>query len=76
MAVDGKAKIASNTEKKDVRSIFRGVKAEMKRITWPTKKSVKKASVAVVVLCAVYVAYVGVIDFLFQNLFQLIFKTK
>ena len=76
MAVDGKVKIADKPENKDRLSIFRELKAEAKRITWPTKKDVKKAGIAVAVLCAIYVAFVGVIDFSFQNLFQLIFKTK
>jgi preprotein translocase subunit SecE len=76
MAVDGKVKVASRTEKRDWLSFFRELKAEVKRITWPTKKEVKKASIAVLVVCAIYVAYVGVADVLFQNLFQLIFKTK
>jgi preprotein translocase subunit SecE len=76
MAVDGNVKIASKTEKKDRLSIFRELKAEVKRITWPTKKDVKKAGIAAAILCAIYVAYVSGVDFLFQNLFQLIFKTK
>jgi preprotein translocase subunit SecE len=76
MAVDGKVKVASKTSKKDWLGFFREIKAEVKRITWPTKKEVKKASIAVLVVCAMYVAYVGVLDVLFKNLFQLIFKTK
>ena len=57
-------------------NFFRGIKAEVKRITWPSKKDVKKATGAVAVLCLIYVVCVGIFDYAFQSLFELVFKIK
>lgn len=76
MAVDGKVKVTERTAKKGLGHIFRGLKAEIKRITWPTKKDIKKATIAVAVFCLVYVIYVGLLDVAFKNLFDLIFRVK
>ena len=76
MAVDGKVKVAEGTSKKGIGKYFRELKAEFKRITWPSKKDTKKAVIAVVVFCLIYVLYVGVLDGAFQNLFELLFKLK
>ena len=76
MAVDGKVKVVEKTNRDGVSKFFREIKAEYKRITWPNKKDVKKASIAVGVLCLVYIVYVGVLDYAFQNLFKLVFNVK
>ena len=55
---------------------FREVKAEVKRITWPSKNETKKALIAVGVVVLIYVVLVGGLDYIFQNLFQWIFKLK
>lgn len=55
---------------------FREVKAEVKRITWPSKNETKKALIAVGVVVLIYVVLVGGLDYIFQNLFELIFKLK
>ena len=49
-----------------ITKFFRGVKAEIKRITWPPKEEAKKAIIAVI----------GVMDFVFKNLFELVFGLK
>lgn len=49
---------------------FNDLKLEFKRITWPTKKDIKKATIAVVVFSLVYIAYVGVLDYGFGKLFK------
>lgn len=56
--------------------IFREVKAEIKRITWPSKNETKKALIAVGVVVLIYIVLVGGLDYIFQNLFQWIFKLK
>ena len=76
MAVGGKVKVAGKPNREVMFKFFREIKAEVKRITWPTRKDVKKAAIAVGVLCLVYVTYVGVLDYAFQNLFTFIFKIK
>ncbi|WP_042259548.1 preprotein translocase subunit SecE, partial [Clostridium perfringens] len=55
---------------------FRGVKAEIKRITWPPKEEAKKAIIAVIVFTVISIALIGVMDFVFKNLFELVFGLK
>ena len=55
---------------------FREVKAEVKRITWPSKNETKKALIAVAVFVLIYVVIIGGLDYIFQNLFEWIFKIK
>lgn len=76
MAVEGKVKVKEKKKVSRLASItglYRGFKAEAKRITWPTKKDIKKASTAVFVICSAYVLYVAVLDVGFKYLFDLIF---
>lgn len=80
MAVDGKVKTKDQVAKKgfftSVIQFFKEVKAETKRITWPTKKDVKKAGIAVATFCIIYMIYIGGLDFIFQNLFKVVFRIK
>ena len=55
---------------------FRDVKAEVKRITWPSKDETKKAFVAVVIFTLIYIVLVSGFDFIFKNLFEMILKLK
>ena len=55
---------------------FRDVKAEVKRITWPSKDETKKAFAAVIILTLLYTLLVGGFDFIFRNLFEIILKLK
>jgi preprotein translocase, SecE subunit, bacterial len=75
MAVEGKVKIKEKNKTSrlaSITSLYRGFKAEAKRITWPTKKEIKKATTAVFVICAAYLLYVSVIDIGFKYLFDLV----
>lgn len=74
MAVDSKVKIVEKPTDKGVVQFLKDVKAETRRITWPTKKDVKKAIAAVGTFCVIYVVIVGVLDYGFNNLYKLIFK--
>lgn len=73
MAANGKVK---ETTAKAVGPIqfLREVKAEVKRITWPSKEEAKKAIVAVFVVAILAIILVGSVDFVFKNLFEFIFK--
>ncbi|WP_055668476.1 preprotein translocase subunit SecE [Desnuesiella massiliensis] len=75
MASDGNVKAKSQTQSGLIK-FFREVKAEFKRITWPSKKEIKKSTIAVAVFCLLYIVYVGGIDVVFKNLFDLIFRIK
>ena len=73
MAIKENVNINTKTsEKRGLSKFFRELKAEVKRITWPSKDDTKKALIAVVVL--IYIILVGGLDYIFTNLFKLIFK--
>lgn len=75
MAVDGK-KTVNNTDNGSKGKFFREVKAEIKRITWPSKKDIKKATIAVASFCLLYIVFIGGVDLIFKNLFEFMFKIK
>ena len=76
MAIKEGVKTKSNSEKNSIAKFFRGIKAEVKRITWPSKDDTKKALIAVGVVVLIYVILVGGLDYIFQNLFELILRIK
>lgn len=49
---------------------FRELKAEWKRITWPSKEDFKKATLAVIVFCLIWIAIVTVMDYGLRSLFE------
>ncbi len=49
-------------EKKQRFTFLKGVRAELKRVTWPTKQDVLRWSVVVVVALVFFGAYVAVLD--------------
>lgn len=77
MAVKENAHLTKNSFKKDGGfRFFREVKAEVKKITWPSKNDTKKALIAVGVVVLIYMVLVGGFDYIFQNLFKQIIKLK
>ena len=72
MAIKENVNINTKTsEKRGLSKFFRELKAEVKRITWPSKDDTKKALIAVGVVVLILV---GGLDYIFTNLFKLIFK--
>jgi preprotein translocase subunit SecE len=65
---------AKTSEKKNLSKFFREIKAEVKRITWPSKNDTKKALIAVGIVCLIYIVLVGGLDYIFSNLFKFIYK--
>jgi len=65
---------AKTSEKKSLSKFIREIKAEVKRITWPSKDDTKKALIAVGIVCLIYIVLVGGLDYIFSNLFKLIYK--
>jgi preprotein translocase subunit SecE len=53
---------------------FKELKAEIHRITWPTRKETKDSTIEVVLFCVMYVVLVAILDFGLNNLFKVIFK--
>jgi len=76
MAVNGNIKVKekSNHNQKGIVKFFKDLKAEAKRITWPSKKDIQKATIAVLSFSFIFVIYVGLLDYGFNNLYKLIFK--
>lgn len=75
MAVNS-TKLEKSGSKGGLSKAIHGLKLELKRITWPSKKETKKALIAVAVVTVVYVIMVGGFDYIFQNLFEAILKLK
>ena len=76
MSAKSNAKTEKAIKKNALISFFREVKAEVKRITWPSKDETKKALIAVVIFTLIYIVLVGGLDFIFNNLFKIILKLK
>ncbi|MBU5485018.1 preprotein translocase subunit SecE [Clostridium sp. MSJ-11] len=53
---------------------FKGVKGEFKRITWASKEEVKKSTIISLSFCLIYMVAIGLIDFGFNKLSQIIYK--
>ncbi len=77
MAVKENVNLTKNSPNRGgILKFFREVKAEVKRITWPSKNDTKKALIAVGVVVLIYIILVGGLDYIFQNLFEFILKFK
>lgn len=76
MSANNNAKTEKTVKNNSLFGFFREVKAEVKRITWPSKDETKKAFVAVVIFTLIYIVLVSGFDFIFKNLFEMILKLK
>jgi len=55
-------------EKKDNKKFLKEFKAELKRVSWPTKKQLVNNTVAVISIVVVIAAVVFVLDVIFENM--------
>ena len=76
MSAKKEVKTEKAVKKNGLVGFFREVKAEVKRITWPSKDETKNAFVAVVIFTLIYILLVSGFDFIFKNLFEIILKLK
>jgi preprotein translocase subunit SecE len=74
MAVNGNVKKIHEPMLKHISRFFMELKAEMKRITWASKKETKKTTAAVLTFCVIYMVLISAMDFGFTRLFNQIFK--
>lgn len=51
-----------NKEKKGIREYFKGVRLEMKKVVWPTKKELGAYTVIVLTTCVVFAVAFWLID--------------
>ena len=76
MSVKNNARTEKTIKSNGLFGFFREVKAEVKKITWPSKDETKKAFIAVIVFTLIYTILVGGLDFIFKSLFEMILKLK
>jgi preprotein translocase subunit SecE len=76
MSDKNNVKTGKAVQKSSLFSFFREVKAEIKKITWPSKDETKKALIAVLIFTLIYIVLVGGFDFIFNHLFKVILKLK
>jgi preprotein translocase subunit SecE len=50
------------------------VKAELFKVTWPTKQEVTRLTAVVIIISLVVGAYIGGLDFLFTKTIELVLK--
>jgi preprotein translocase subunit SecE len=56
-------------ERTSIPQYLREVRAEMRKVAWPTWPEVRKYSIVVLITVLVFTAYVGVLDILFGTFF-------
>ena len=65
---------AANEKAPVVKSWFKGLKAEFKKIIWPDKQTLKKKTVATIVVSVCLGALIALIDFIFKSGINLIIQ--
>ena len=58
-------------EKGGITSFFRGVKTEMKKVQWPTKRELVRYTIVVFITVVFISLLILAIDFVFMELFRL-----
>ncbi|MGB9682902.1 MAG: preprotein translocase subunit SecE [bacterium] len=57
-----------------LKQFFREVRAEIRKVTWPTREEVKVLTMVVLIFVAFFTAFVGVVDLILSRLFAFIAK--
>ncbi|EGS32032.1 MULTISPECIES: preprotein translocase subunit SecE [Megasphaera] len=65
-------KTAQKNKKKPNNSFFQGVKAEMKRVIWPTRRELINYVIMVVVTTVIVMAVMGISDGVFSRIFNIL----
>ncbi|MCX8125627.1 MAG: preprotein translocase subunit SecE [Dehalococcoidia bacterium] len=55
---------------------MRGVYAELKKVSWPSRQETLRLSLIVIVVCVAVGIILGVFDYGFTELFKLLFGTE
>jgi len=53
-------------------NFFRDVRSELRKVVWPTRRETVNLTTVVLALSAAVGAFLGVVDFVFQELFRLL----
>ncbi|NLY72517.1 MAG: preprotein translocase subunit SecE [Tissierellia bacterium] len=51
------------------KTYFKGVRSEMRKVSWPSKKEMKNYTAVVVAMTAILAAIMGLADLIFQQIF-------
>lgn len=51
---------------------LKGVRSEIKKVTWPTRKDVWQYTLVVLAMCFISAVTIGVLDMIFKFLFNLL----
>jgi preprotein translocase subunit SecE len=59
-----------------LREFLKGVRTELRRVTWPDRKLVTKATISVIIFSLVIGVYLWVLDLAFTKIISLIFALR
>lgn len=62
----------ATSKSKKTAEYFKGIKAEIKKVTWPTRKELAKHTLVVIAACIFIALLLWVLDTAFHGLFSLI----
>lgn len=66
------AKNSKSDKKGSIKSFFKGVRSEIKKVNWPNKKELTNYTVVVLAICVIMTIVVWVLDLVFQGLLGII----
>jgi len=59
-----------------LKEFLKGVRAELRRVTWPDRKLITKATISVIIFSLVVGVYLWVLDLAFTKVLSLIFALR
>ena len=59
-----------------LKEFLQGVRSELRRVTWPDRKLVTKATISVIIFSLVVGVYLWVLDLAFTKILSLIFALR
>jgi preprotein translocase subunit SecE len=62
----------TDVQKKSNKNFFKGVRAELKKVTWPNKDELLSYTTVVLVICGLMTAGIWVVDAVLSNLLKLV----
>lgn len=61
----------SNAVKKEGGKFFKGIKSELKKVSWPNRKELVNNTVVVLVVCVLMALSIGALDLVFKSILKL-----
>lgn len=60
--------------KDKIRNYFLEVKSELKKVTWPEKRTLKISTFVIVIFMVIMAIYFGIVDVIFAKIISLIIR--